>query len=175
MYDDFNCNIRFGPVIFGKHRQWTYVDLRVSDTFACLTATILFAIQSGEVAVSLNFFKSPPHRTSAPPHRFGPSRVGVRGAIMVPLFILFLFVLEFCHNKIALLGCWAGDQGHRSVGLGKVRGARRARRRRNRWRQAMTPLSCGAMPPTEGSAQPSTTLGGVVIPARPRLKRLCDP
>jgi hypothetical protein len=25
LYDDFDCNIRFGPVIFGKHRQWTYV------------------------------------------------------------------------------------------------------------------------------------------------------
>ena len=55
MYDDFNCNIRFGPVIFGKHRQWTYVDLRVSVTFACLTASGLFAIQSGEVTVSLYF------------------------------------------------------------------------------------------------------------------------
>ena len=69
----------------------------------------------------------------------------------VSLFILFLFWLEFCHNKTSIY--WAGDQGHRSIGLEE--GARRARRRRIRWRQAMPSLSCGAMPSTEGSAQPS--------------------
>ena len=70
------------------------------------------------------------------------------------LFILFL-LFGSCHSKtnrfIGLV-----TQGHRSFGLGK--GARRARRRRNRWRQAMTSLSGDAMPSTEGSAQPSTTL-----------------
>mgnify|MGYP006056599241 CR=1 FL=1 len=51
---------------------------------------------------------------------------------------------------------WLVTQGHRSIGLEE--GARRARRRRNRWRQAMASLSCDIMPSTEGSAQPSTTL-----------------
>ena len=70
------------------------------------------------------------------------------------LFVLFL-LFGSCRSKtnrfIGLV-----TQGHRSFGLGK--GARRARRRRNRWRQAMTSLSGDAMPSTEGSAQPSTTL-----------------
>ena len=87
--------------------------------------------------------------------------------LFVSLFILFLFLLEFATVNLRFIGLVT--QGHRSIGLEE--GARRARRRRKRWRQALTPLSCGAMPPTEGSAQPSTTLGGVVIPARLRLKK----
>ena len=81
--------------------------------------------------------------------------------------VSFYFVslcLEFCHNKTSFY--WAGDprsQEHRPTIVEK--GARRARRRRNRWRQAMASLSCVAMPSTEGSAQPSTTLGGAVIPS----------
>jgi hypothetical protein len=31
LYDDFDCNIRFGPVIFGKHRQWTYVARKTTE------------------------------------------------------------------------------------------------------------------------------------------------
>ena len=51
-----------------KHRHWTYVDLRVSVTFACLTASVLFAIQSVEVTVSLYFLSFFPSdiRPSAP-------------------------------------------------------------------------------------------------------------
>ena len=93
------------------------------------------------------------------------------------LFCLFLFCFSFVWSfatiKLRFIGLVTKATGHRSIGLEE--GARRARRRRNRWRQAMAPLSCGAMPSTEGSAQLWTTLGGVVIPARPRLKRLCDP
>ena len=42
-------------------------------------------VQSGEVAVSLYFLYIFFHRTSAPPHRFGPPRVGVRGAKTRPV------------------------------------------------------------------------------------------
>ena len=67
-------------------------------------------------------------------------------------FVSLLFV--DCRSKTSFTGLVT--QGHGSFGLEE--GARRARRRRIRWRQAMTSLSCDAMPSTEGSAQPSTTL-----------------
>ena len=56
-------------------------------------------------------------------------------------------------------------QGHGSFGLEED--TRRARRRRNRWRQAIMSLSRDAMPSTEGSAQPSTTLE--VSSSHPRI------
>ena len=74
--------------------------------------------------------------------------------LFVSLFILFLFLFVVCRSETSFTGLVT--QGHRSFGLEE--GARRARRRRTRWRQDMTPLSRGAMPSTEGSAQPSTTL-----------------
>ena len=84
--------------------------------------------------------------------------------LFVSLFILLLFLFGGFHRKVRFIGLVT--QGHRSIGLEE--GARRARRRRNRWLQAMAPLSCGAMLSTEGSAQLSTAFGGVVIPS-PRL------
>ena len=74
--------------------------------------------------------------------------------LFVSLFILFLFLFVVCRSETSFTGLVT--QGHRSFGLEE--GARRARRRRTRWRQAMTSLSRGAMSSTEGSAQPSTTL-----------------
>ena len=72
----------------------------------------------------------------------------------VSLLFVSLFVSEFATVKLRFIGLVT--KGHRSIGLEE--GAKRARRRRNRWRQAMTSLSCDAMPSTDGSAQPSTTL-----------------
>ena len=69
-------------------------------------------------------------------------------------YFVFLFLFVVCRSETSFTGLVA--QGHRSFGLEE--GARRARRRRTRWRQAMTPLFRGAMPSTEGSAQPSTAL-----------------
>ena len=71
------------------------------------------------------------------------------------LFIFVSLCLEFATVKL-LRFIGLVTQGHRSIGLEE--GARRAQRRRNRWRQAMTSLACGAMPSTKGSVQPSTTL-----------------
>ena len=76
----------------------------------------------------------------------------------VSLWFSFHFCFSLyrvCHSKTnRFIG--QVTQGHRSIGLEE--GARRAQRRRNRWRQAMTSLSCDAMPSTKGSVQPSTTL-----------------
>ena len=73
---------------------------------------------------------------------------------MFLFLFLFLFLFVDCRSETSFTG--QVTQGHRSFGLEE--GARRARRRRIRWRQAMASLSRDAMPSTEGSAQPSTTL-----------------
>ena len=98
----------------------------------------------------------------APSRRAGSPRAVSTSSLRRPpiecLFVsLFIFVSLFgcsCRSETSFTGLVT--QGHRIFGLEE--GARRARRRRNRWRQAMASLSRDAMPSTEGSAQPSTTL-----------------
>ena len=86
-----------------------------------------------------------------------PSTISTAGGAVPQaegLLVCFSVCFRVCHSKTSFIGLVT--KGHRSIGLEE--GARRARRRRNRWHQAMTPLSRGAIPSTEGSAQPSTTL-----------------
>ena len=66
--------------------------------------------------------------------------------LFVSLFILFLFLFVVCRSETLFTGLVT--QGHRSFGLEES--ARRARRRRTRWRHAMASLSRGAMTSTEG-------------------------
>ena len=81
------------------------IHLRVSVTFACLTASMLLATQSGEVTVSFYFYIFF-HRTSAPPRRFGPSRVGVRGAMKIHNHTSFtLCFLPVWESAVMLLLC----------------------------------------------------------------------
>ena len=60
---------------------------------------------------------------------------------------------------------WAGDPRSHECRPGK--GARRTRRRRSRWRQAMAPLSCSAMPSTEGSGAAADNTRGCRHPGAP--------
>ena len=92
--------------------------------------------------------------------------------LFVSLFILFLFLFVVCRSETSFTGLVT--QGHRSFGLEE--GARRARRRRTRWRQAHDATFSWrhAVDRRFGAAVDNTR--GVVIPARPRLKKtLCDP
>ena len=69
-------------------------------------------------------------------------------------FYLFLFLFVVCRSKTSFY--LAGDPRSQEFRPGRRCEAGPAAP--NRWRQAMTSLSCDAMPSTEGSAQPSTTL-----------------